>query len=107
ERFGRYSNAQLILRQTKALASGNVTKAFGVLEDQVSRALGVVIAGVDFLYFSGASALRTYFETGSPALAYCASYPSQLQQLWDHAFNPNLTEQERAHYLGQALAISG
>ena len=62
---------------------------------------------MDFLYFNGASVLRTYFETGSTALAYCASYPSQLQQLWDQAFNPNLTEQERAHYLGQALAISG
>ena len=105
--FGPYINAQLILLQARALASGNVTAAFGVLEDQVSRASGVVIAGVDFLYFNGASVLRTYFETGSPALAYCASYPSELQQLWDQAFNPNLTEQERAHYLGQALAISG
>ena len=105
--FGPYINAQLILLQARALVSGNVTEAFGVLEDQVSRASGVVIAGVDFLYFNGASVLRTYFETGSPALAYCASYPSQLQQLWDQAFNPNLTEQERAHYLGQALAISG
>src|SRR2546428_752087 len=83
------------------------TPSFGVVEDQVSRATGVVLAGADFLYFNGASALRTYFETGSPVLAFCASYPSQLQQLWDQAFNPDLTEQQRAHYLGQALAVSG
>src|SRR2546425_6614467 len=105
--FGPYINAQLILLQARALASGNLTEAFGVVEDQVARAMVLVLAGADFLDFNGASALRTYFETGSPVLAFCASYPSQLQQLWDQAFNPDLTEQQRAHYLGQALAVSG
>lgn len=104
--FGPYIDAQVVLLQARALAIGNVTEAFGVLEDQVSRALGVVGAGVDFVFFNSATGLRTYLETGSFTQALCSTYASQLQQLWDEAFNPNLTERERARYLGQALAIS-
>ncbi len=104
--FGPYINAQVGLLQARALASGNVTEVFGVLEDQVSRASSVFLAGVDFLFFNSATGLRTYFQTGNATQALCTTYASQLQQLWDQAFNPNLTEQERAQYLGQALAIS-
>ncbi len=104
--FGPYIDAQVTLLQARALASGNVTEAFGVLEDQVSRASGVVLAGVDFVFFNSATGLRAYLETRNATQALCTTYASQLQQLWDQAFNPNITEQERACYLGQALAIS-
>lgn len=104
--FGPYIDAQVGLLQARALASGNVTEAFGVLEDQVSRASSVFLAGVDFVFFNSASGLRTYLEARNATQTLCTTYASQLQQLWDQAFNPNLTEQQRARYLGQALAIS-
>ncbi len=104
--FGRYIDAQVTLLQARALASGNVTEAFWVLEGQVSKATGVIMAGVDFVFLNSATGLRTYLETGNATQALCTTYASQLQQLWDQAFNPSLTDKERAHYLGQALAIS-
>lgn len=104
--FTEYISAQLVLFQARALASGNATQAAEVLADQASTVSGIGLATVDFVSFNGATALRTYLETGNATKALCTTYPSQLGMLWHEAFDPHLSKAQRAHYLGQALAIT-
>jgi hypothetical protein len=90
--------------------SGNGTEnataiSLGV-QNFAAGAAGLTLASLDFVSFNGLTALKTYFQTDDPLIAACQTLPGQLAQLYKSSFDSTIPENERAQYLGRALAIT-
>lgn len=90
----------------RAIGAGNATAAAEVMDNFTEYAAGLSLAGVDFVTFNGASALRTYLQTGSVFEAGLTTFPGQIYDLFSKAADQSYPEQFRAQFLGEALAIT-
>jgi hypothetical protein len=77
-----------------------------LIRDNIASISGRGLAFLDFLTFNGVSAIKTYFETHDPYLVVCATFLGQLAQLYYDSFDPNISSDQRARYLGQLLTIA-
>lgn len=101
-----YLEVQIELLKAKALATHNATLATVFVQDFAGAISGYTLAVLDFVSFNGITALRVFLDTGNPMAAVCATYPSQLGVLYNQAFDPSVTREMRAQYLGNALAMT-
>jgi hypothetical protein len=99
-------NQQFASLQAQVLDSGSSSAALGDVTGFAADVSGFTLEALDFVTFDGLTSLKTLFETGSPELALCASFPGQLAQLYDEAFDQGVPSSARAQDLGSALAIT-
>jgi hypothetical protein len=87
-------------------ATDNSTTIAKGVQDFAASAAGVTLASLDFVTFNGLTFFKVLFETHNETLAACQTLPGQLGQLYKSAFDPTVSKDARAQYLGRALAIT-
>ena len=92
--------------EAEAISSNSSAGAAMAVQDFAASIGGYTLAGLDYLTFGGLTALNTYFETGSVSQAVCASFPGQLGQLYQQAFDSTVPRDLRAQYPGGGPPIT-
>jgi hypothetical protein len=95
----------MAVEPTSGGAESSTAVAQGIQEFAASAA-GVTLASLDFVSLNGLTAFKTLFETGDATLAACQTLPGQLAQLYESSVDSGVPQDERAQYLGRALAIT-
>jgi len=88
------------------MATRNITLASAVMKNYTNFIGGLTAAGVDYLTLGTLSGLDTYVTTGDPAQAAASTFPGQMYQLFTLSQDCAFSEQQRAKFLGQALAMT-
>ncbi len=101
-----YFQGQYASLEAAVLGSGNATRGEQMIYNYALTVDGYDLESVNFLSLNSLSAVLTFVQTGSITSAICATSPGQLGQIFKVAFNPTYTADERAHFLGQALAFT-
>lgn len=101
-----YIESQLSQLQGNVTSSSNSTQARTQVRSYFASVAGASLTGLDFVLFGGITGIETYFDMGSTNQAVCATFPGQLAELYVLSGSSANTSDQRAQYLGQALAIT-
>jgi hypothetical protein len=101
-----YLSSQLVRLRDNVTSAGDSTQARMQLKGFFASVSGASLTAVDFVLFGGITGIKTYFETGSVSQAVCATFPGQLAELYVLSGSASVSSDQRAQYLGQALAIT-
>jgi len=89
----------------KILGAKNASAAGAVLRNVTATAAGLSLAGVDQITLEAISGLDTYISTKDAGQAAAATLPGQIYQVFSLSQDCSFSEQQRATFLGEGLAM--
>jgi hypothetical protein len=104
--LGNYTQGLEAQLAAKVMGTNNITLARAAMKNYTNYVGGLTATGVDYLTLGSLSGLNTYITSGDPAQAIAATFPGQVYQLFVLSQDCTFSEQQRAKFLGQALAMT-
>jgi hypothetical protein len=104
--LGNYTDNFVATIAAKFMGTDNVTKAAAVMKNITSTIGGMSTTGLDFISFGLLKGEVVQLTTHNSTLAWSVTFPGQLYLAYQLAFDCQYSEQQRAQFLGTALAMT-
>ncbi len=104
--LSNYTDTLVARLAARVMGTNNITLAKEVMRNYTSSVGGLTFAGLDFVSWGGLSGERVQLTTHNSTQAVAATFPGQIYQLYLLSQDCSYTKQQRAQFLGYALAMT-